>query len=62
VFQESVRAVDEQVDQVQRLEAELLERAPAWRLYPVVQALQALRGVNSSSRSPSWPNSATSAL
>jgi transposase len=42
VFQESVRAVDEQVD---RLEAELLERAPAWRLDPVVQALQALRGV-----------------
>jgi transposase len=45
VFQESVRAVDEQVDRVQRLEAELLERASAWRLYPVVQALQALRGV-----------------
>ena len=45
VFQESVRAVDEQVDRVQRLEAELLERGPAWRLYPVVQALQALRGV-----------------
>jgi transposase len=45
VFQESVRAVDEQVDRIQRLDAELLERAPAWRLYPVVQALQALRGV-----------------
>ena len=45
VFQESVRAVDEQVDRLQRLDAELLERAPAWRLYPVVQALQALRGV-----------------
>jgi transposase len=45
VLQESVRAVDEQVDRLQRLEAELLERAPAWRLYPVVQALQALRGV-----------------
>jgi transposase len=45
VFQESVRAVDEQVDRLARLEAELLERAPAWRLYPVVQALQALRGV-----------------
>jgi len=45
VFQESVRAVDEQVDRVHRLEAELLERAPAWRLDPVVQALQALRGV-----------------
>jgi transposase len=45
VFQESVRAVDEQVDRIQRLDAELVERAPAWRLYPVVQALQALRGV-----------------
>ena len=41
VFQESVRAVDEQVDRLHRLEAELLERGPAWRLYPVVQALQA---------------------
>ena len=45
VFQESVRAVDEQVDRLRRLDAELLERAPAWRLFPVVQALQALRGV-----------------
>jgi transposase len=45
VFQESLRAVDEQVDRLARLEAELLERAPAWRLAPVVQALQALRGV-----------------
>ena len=45
VFQESVRAVDEQADRVHRLEAELLELAPAWRLFPVVQALQALRGV-----------------
>jgi transposase len=45
VFQESIRAVDEQVDRVQRLEAELRERGPAWRLYPVVEALQALRGV-----------------
>ena len=45
VFQESVRAVDEQVDRLRRLEAELLERTPTWRLYPVVRALQALRGV-----------------
>jgi transposase len=45
VFQESVRAVDEQVDRLARLEAELRELGPAWRLYPVVQALQALRGV-----------------
>ena len=45
VFHESVRAVDDQIDRLQRLDAELLERAPAWHLYPVVQALQALRGV-----------------
>lgn len=45
VFQELVRAVDEQVDRLQRLEAELRELAPHWRLFPVVQALQALRGV-----------------
>ena len=45
VFQELVRAVDEQVDRLQRLEAELRELMPQWRLYPVVQALQALRGV-----------------
>jgi transposase len=45
VFQELVRAVDEQVDRLQRLETELQELMPHWRLYPVVQALQALRGV-----------------
>ena len=45
VFQESIRAVDEQVDRVQRLEDQLHDLGPAWRLYPVVQALQALRGV-----------------
>lgn len=45
VFQEFVRAVDEQVDRLQRLEAELVELVPTWRLYPVVEALQALRGV-----------------
>jgi transposase len=45
VFQESVRAVDEQVERLGRLEGELLERGPQWRLWPVVEALQALRGV-----------------
>ncbi len=45
VFQEGVRAVDEQVDRLQRIEAELHELAPRWRRYPVVEALQALRGV-----------------
>jgi transposase len=45
VFQEGVRAVDEQVERLARLENELLELAPKWRLYPVVEAFQALRGV-----------------
>ena len=45
VFQESIRAVDEQVDRLQRLEQELIELGSQWRLAPVVQAVQALRGV-----------------
>ena len=45
VFQEYLRAVGEQVDRVNRLDAQLLEQLPTWRLFPVVQALQALRGV-----------------
>ena len=45
VFQESVLAVDEQVDRLRRIEQELLDCASSWRLYPVVQAPQALRGV-----------------
>jgi transposase len=45
VFQESLHAVDEQVDRLGRLEQELLERAPTWRLFPLVESLQALRGV-----------------
>jgi transposase len=45
VFQESLRAVDEQVERLARLEDQLRELAPSWRLYPVVEALQSLRGV-----------------
>jgi len=45
VFQESLRAVTEQTERLQRLEAELAERIPTWRLHPHVNALQALRGV-----------------
>lgn len=45
VFQESLRSVDEQVDRLTRLEDELRELTPTWRLAPVVDALQALRGV-----------------
>ncbi len=45
VFQESILAVDEQVERLGRIEQELLDLAPSWRLYPVVEALQAMRGV-----------------
>jgi transposase len=45
VFQEAVHAVQEQVDRLERIEQELLDLAPKWRLYPVVEAVQALRGV-----------------
>ncbi len=45
VFQESLRAVSEQVDRVQRLDKELADLAPTWRLHPHVAAVQALRGV-----------------
>lgn len=45
VFQEGVRAVDEHVERLARIEADLQELAPRWRCYPLVEALQALRGV-----------------
>jgi transposase len=45
VFQEYVRAVTEHTERLQRLEQELHEHVKTWRLQPVVEALQALRGV-----------------
>jgi transposase len=45
VFQEYVRAVTEHTDRLQRLEQELQDQVKAWRLSPVVEALQALRGI-----------------
>jgi transposase len=45
VFQEYVRAVTEQQERLQRLERDLHEEVKHWRLYPVVEAIQALRGV-----------------
>jgi transposase len=45
VFQEYVRAVNEHMERLQRLEQELQEQVKSWRLHPVVDALQALRGV-----------------
>lgn len=45
VFPEDVRAVNEHTERLQRLEHELQDHVKAWRLHPVVEALQALRGV-----------------
>jgi transposase len=45
VFQEYVRAVNEHTERLQRLEQELHDQVKSWRLKPVVDALQALRGV-----------------
>jgi hypothetical protein len=44
VFQEYVRAVTEQQDRRQRLEPKRHTAVKAWRWYPVVEAIQALRG------------------
>jgi transposase len=44
-FQEYVRAVNEHTERLGRLERELQDQVQSWRLYPVVEALQALRGV-----------------
>ncbi|HSF32086.1 MAG TPA: IS110 family transposase [Candidatus Tectomicrobia bacterium] len=45
VFQEYVRAVHAHTERLQRLEQELQDHVKAWRLNPVVEALQALRRV-----------------
>jgi transposase len=45
VCQEYVRAVTEQTERLERLEQERKDHVQTWRLAPVVDALQALRGV-----------------
>src|SRR5262245_1249501 len=45
VFQEDVQTVTEQTERLGRLELERHEQVKTWRLAPVVEALQALRGV-----------------
>jgi transposase len=45
VFQEYIRAVTEHTERLQRLEQELTDQGQTWRLAPVVDALQARRGV-----------------
>ena len=45
VFQEYVRAVHEHTERLQRLDQALQEQVKSWRLQPVVEALEGLRGV-----------------
>ncbi|MGH8071940.1 MAG: IS110 family transposase [Candidatus Entotheonellia bacterium] len=45
VFQEYVRTVTEHTARLQRLEQDLQEQVKSWRLPPVVEALEGLRGV-----------------
>jgi transposase len=45
VFQEYVRAATEHTERLERLEQQLQDQVPTWRLAPVVDALQGLRGV-----------------
>lgn len=46
VFQEYVNAVEEARQRVERITEQLRAAATAWRMAPVVEALQALRGVS----------------
>lgn len=44
-FQEYLHAISESTDRIGRIERSLLQLLPTWTLRPLVQALQALRGV-----------------
>ena len=46
VFQEYLNAVEEAHERVERITEQLKEAATTWRMAPVVEALQALRGVS----------------
>jgi transposase len=45
VFQEDVRAINDQSERLERRAQALKDQVKSWRLTPVVEALQALRGV-----------------
>ena len=45
VFEEYLRSIDEHVERLSRIQEHLGESVCSWRLRPVVEALQALRGV-----------------
>jgi len=45
VLQELIQAITERMNRLQRLDNELTHQVKKWRYYPVVKAIQALRGV-----------------
>ena len=45
VLQEMIQTITERIKRVERLVNELAHQAKRWRYYPVVQALQAMRGI-----------------
>jgi len=46
VFQEYINTIHQTTERVERLTQQMSEEVPSWRLYEVVKALQALRGVS----------------
>lgn len=44
-FQEHLHAIEDRLAQCERLQTMLQESATGWRFYPVIRAIQALRGV-----------------
>jgi transposase len=44
-FQEHLHAIEDRLAQCERLQAMLQESATHWRFYPIIRAIQALRGV-----------------
>jgi transposase len=45
VLQEMIQTISERIKRVERLMNELMHQAKQWRYYPVIQALQAMRGI-----------------
>ena len=45
VLQEMIMTISERIQRLQRLDNELLHQVKNWRYYPVVKAIQAMRGV-----------------
>ena len=45
VFQEYVHTVSERHQRLERMDTELRQQVPGWRMFPVIEAVQALRGV-----------------